>query len=62
MPFSVELTVSVPWPFNTMSSLAKMTPSMLLSESSEVAKVPVTSSVLVEPDAVVTNTLSADFT
>ena len=58
MPFRVELTVRVPVPFRTRSLLEKITPSVLVSPSA--VKLPVTARVL--SAAVVTNTLSADFT
>ena len=58
-PLSVELMFKMPVPFNTMSSFAKMTASVLVSPSA--VKVPETVSVFSE-SVVVIKTLSADFT
>ena len=58
MPFSEEVTVRVAVPFSTRSDLEKITPSVWVSPS--LKKAPVTARAL--SAAVVTNTLSADFT
>ena len=60
IPLSVELMLSVPSPFSTMSSFEKITASVLVSPSA--VKLPDTVRVFSEPFAVVTNTLSAFFT
>ena len=60
IPLSVELMLSLPSPFSTISSFEKMTASVLVSPSA--VKLPDTVRVFSEPLAVVTNTLSAFFT
>ena len=57
-PFLLEATVRVPVPLRVRSLLEKITPSKLVSPS--LTKLPVTERAL--SVAVVTNTLSADFT
>ena len=59
-PLPVEETVSEPSPLNTMSSLANITASVLVSPSA--VNAPVTVSVLAVSFWVVTNTLSAFLT